>query len=196
MNYGEEITYWYLRLNGFFPLTNFVIHRVDDNAHPSDVDILAIRPEHVYEEIGGKPEDWDNSLLEVMDFRETIGLICEVKTGRFERAKLFKSNHVKYAMGRLGLVPENEIDEVSKRLKEGYFVKLNHNASIYKLLICDKELDTRLFLSMRLIDLEGFIEDRIRKYPEHKYADRMYFCSELFQHMIHRINEERKARGN
>jgi hypothetical protein len=27
MNSSEELAYWYLRLNGFFPLTNFVIHR-------------------------------------------------------------------------------------------------------------------------------------------------------------------------
>jgi hypothetical protein len=26
MNYGETLTYWYLRLNGFFLLRNFVLH--------------------------------------------------------------------------------------------------------------------------------------------------------------------------
>lgn len=26
MNYGEDAVYWYLRLNGFFSVTNFVLH--------------------------------------------------------------------------------------------------------------------------------------------------------------------------
>lgn len=26
-NYGEAWAYWYLRLNGFFPLDNFVVHK-------------------------------------------------------------------------------------------------------------------------------------------------------------------------
>ncbi len=26
MNYAETLAYWYLRLNGFFPLKNFVLH--------------------------------------------------------------------------------------------------------------------------------------------------------------------------
>ena len=29
MNFGESLAYWYFRLNGFIPLTNFVLHRPD-----------------------------------------------------------------------------------------------------------------------------------------------------------------------
>ena len=38
--------------------------------------------------------------------------------------------------------------------------------------------------------VENFIKDRVRKYPKEKYADRMYFGSELFQHTIHMIHRE------
>lgn len=31
MNYGETLAYWYLRLNGFFLLNNFVVHRTPGN---------------------------------------------------------------------------------------------------------------------------------------------------------------------
>jgi hypothetical protein len=72
MNYGETLAYWYLWLNGFFPLKNFVLHsshRTKD-AYPSarfnnidpennymqavDSDLIAIRFPFVYEEVGGQ----------------------------------------------------------------------------------------------------------------------------------------------
>jgi len=44
MNFGETLTYWYLRLNGFFPLANFVVHRGEQGNRPGgDVDFVAIR---------------------------------------------------------------------------------------------------------------------------------------------------------
>lgn len=57
MNWSEELTSWYLRLNGFFPLTNFVVHRQQNVLYRSDIDVLAVRPPHVFEEIGGQEYD-------------------------------------------------------------------------------------------------------------------------------------------
>jgi hypothetical protein len=31
MNYGETLAYWYLRLNGFFLLQNFVLHPIAES---------------------------------------------------------------------------------------------------------------------------------------------------------------------
>jgi len=100
MNYGEELAYWYFRLNGFFPLTNFVLHAGEEVLYTSDCDVLAIRHPHVYEEVGGQPLDWDSVLLERLDFERTIGIVCEVKTGRFNT--VFNSSNVSYAIKRLG----------------------------------------------------------------------------------------------
>lgn len=44
-NYGERLVYWYLRLQGFCPVENFVLHRrtIDDkDIHSADADLLAI----------------------------------------------------------------------------------------------------------------------------------------------------------
>lgn len=90
MNYGEEIAYWYLRLNGFFPITNFVIHRSQDIEHRSDIDVLAVRLPYVYEEVGGNPDDWDVSLINQLDFNHGLGVICEVKTGEHSVSDLFR----------------------------------------------------------------------------------------------------------
>lgn len=81
MNYGEEHAYWYLRLNGFFPLQNFVVHRHGGNELRSDVDVLAVRPPLVYEEIGGQQGDWDQFLAAHVPLDCVLGVVCEVKTG-------------------------------------------------------------------------------------------------------------------
>ncbi len=51
MNYGETLTYWYLRLNGFFLLRNFVLHPSYEsegtNNQAADSDLLAVRFPHV-----------------------------------------------------------------------------------------------------------------------------------------------------
>ncbi len=61
MNYAETLAYWYLRLNGFFPLNRFVLHPPGGGprAHAADHDLLAVRPPGVYEDVGGQPNDWD-----------------------------------------------------------------------------------------------------------------------------------------
>jgi hypothetical protein len=52
-NFAEEICYWYFRLNGFFLLENYVLHRSDTNSsHYADIDLLGIRTKNVKEEVG------------------------------------------------------------------------------------------------------------------------------------------------
>jgi hypothetical protein len=63
VNFGEELTYWYIRLNGFFPLSDFVLHRGEGIRSPADCDFLAIRFRGVYEEVGGQASDWDSCTL-------------------------------------------------------------------------------------------------------------------------------------
>lgn len=76
-NYGEELAYWYLRLNGFFTINNFVLHH-NREGRTSDADILAVRFPYVYEEVGGRDEDWDDQLVGRFNKDKIVGLICEV----------------------------------------------------------------------------------------------------------------------
>src|ERR1700722_20447592 len=85
MNYAETMTYWYLRLNGFFPLTRFVLHDYrEDRRFSADCDLLGIRPPYVHEDIGGQTDDWDRALFQVVGLEEadTAAVIVEAKGGR------------------------------------------------------------------------------------------------------------------
>ena len=119
MNYGEEIAYWYLRLNGFFPITNLVIHRSSRIDHSSDCDVLAIRMPFVYEEIGGQSDDWDKFLAQEIGFEHIIGVICEVKTGAYELKNIFCPEYVNYCVNRLGLTRREAIEEIAEQFRSG-----------------------------------------------------------------------------
>src|SRR4051794_19776677 len=98
MNYGETNTYWYLRLNGFFLINNFVVHRAEGVDYSSDIDILGLRLPYVFEEVGGQDNDWDNSLLQEINPEVATGVICEVKTGAFTEDGLFRLKYLTYCL--------------------------------------------------------------------------------------------------
>jgi len=195
MNYGEEIAYWYLRLNGFFPITDFVIHRSSEVEHTSDCDLLAIRLPHVYEEIGGNPDDWDKELADQLGFDHIVGVICEVKTGAYKLDDIVRPEYVKYSVGRLGFMQRELIAGFSEKLNGNACLETEEGHRICKLLIANDQKDSRAFFFRSLNSTEDFISGRVRKYPNEKYADRMYFGSDLFQHTIHRIHREREQRN-
>ncbi len=116
MNFGETIGNWYLRLNGFFPLTNFVLHRsATSNSQNADTDILAIRHPYVQEDVGGNQKDWDGERFSRWELNleaECICLIVEVKTGGFNPGVLetaFSRERLSYALRRFGVLQSNSL---------------------------------------------------------------------------------------
>lgn len=196
MNYGEELAYWYLRLNGFFPISNFVVHRSARVKYTSDVDVLAVRPPHVYEEIGGQADDWDTYLSDNLRFGCHIGLLCEVKTGAYEEAKLFRPEYLRYTIPRLGLVAPADVDGVVETLRDSISVEVGDGAMITKLFVSATERHTGPYLNRTLEQIENFLAERVRRYPIEKYADRMFFPSTTFQLIIgqvHRAIQQRQV---
>jgi hypothetical protein len=181
MNYGENLVYWYLRLNGFFPLTNFVIHASHGVEYSSDCDVLAVRPPLVFEEIGGQTDDWDGWFLEHIASGKTLGVICEVKTGYYEKTKIFRKEYVRYAAKRLGFT--NDEQDINRIAKDGAFAEIGERYRVIKLFVSNDERKGN-FIHLRLNAIIQFLLDRINKYPEEKYRDRMFFHSILFQGLI------------
>lgn len=171
MNYGEEWAYWYLRLNGFFPISNFVIHSSSQIKYSSDWDVLAVRLPHVYEEIGGGQDDWDCQLRKLLDFRLTLGVICQVKTGKIEQ--IFREEYVNYAVDRLGFAENLSTisSTVKDCLREHACCSCGEQYQISKLLIANRQpRDNDKFLFISLEHTREFIKQRIKKYPEHKHG--------------------------
>lgn len=193
MNYGETNAYWYLRLNGFFLINNFVIHRTDEIVHSSDIDILGIRLPYVFEEVGGQPNDWDESLLQTLNPNLMTGVICEVKTGDFDKKSLFRKEYLKYCLDRFGFMPQ---------LSEAYLEQVfnnqitlvefgGHQFQILKLFVSNYESNREDFIQLRIKHIRQFIEYRIQKYRDKKWQDRVLFQSDFLGEHIDRIfNEE------
>jgi hypothetical protein len=197
MNYGESLAYWYFRLNGFLPMTNFVLHEPDQNkGYNSDSDLLAVRFPYVFEEIGGKPEDWDNERFDrwsLEHFRSTILVIAEVKSGVYKKSainKSFSEDRLRYALQRFGVLAPEHIDDAVRELLSTpvitrdrlKIVKVLVNVSHHRpsagdegglVLVPCYELDLR--------DALYFIDQRMKKYAGPKGAARMFFPGDLIQ---------------
>jgi len=195
MNYGEELAYWYLRLNGFFPISNFVVHKSTLVKHTSDCDLVGIRPPHVYEEIGGKADDWDPYLIDLLDYERTIGITCEVKTGAYDPGAIFRADNLRYAIGRLGFVPQPKIEATTERLMNSSRINVKGKFQICKLLVANQEKHSGTYLFRELNSIRSFLKSRVEKYPIEKFRDRMFFGSVLFQEMIDVVALHSEQRG-
>ena len=185
-NYGEELGYWYLRLNGFFPITNFVLHslRKDNCEKPynADVDLLAIRPPDACEEIEGYRLKWDPTIVPKGEQSNYIFVYCEVKTGNYEVEKLFPDERIEYVKKRCGL---------ASAYRKSFCVTNNENNDIKKVLIANKKEkgvpNDIVFIFLK--DVISYIRGRFKEYDEYKYPSRMFFKSSLIQLLIHEEKE-------
>lgn len=181
LNYGEELVYWYLRLNGFFLIDDFVLHK-NQQSRTSDADLLAVRFPYVFEEVGGQLEDWDSKLFEQINNNKIIGLICEVKTGDYDEDNLFKEQNIHKAVGRFGFFKDyysasRELVKQGKYETDVYQVK--------KLLVSrDEDVISEEYIHLSLFQVRKFIYNRLKKYQDRKFGDRMFFPSSLMQYMI------------
>lgn len=192
MNWSEWISYWYLRLNGFFPLPHFVVHRVEAGERSTEIDLLAIRPPHVYEEIGGQNDDWDDMLLSEVDIGRFIGVICEVKRGDDYRPEtVFRPREIKYALNRFGIISREKAEEVAAVLSDHPRADASESLQVRKLLIGDRL--KRKVSPCDFVPLEhtrNFFERRVKKYrAEKREAWTLFQCS-CWEEVLYKIEKE------
>lgn len=194
MNFAESLAYWYLRFNGFFPIVDFVLHRSDGDERPytADCDLLAVRFPHVFEEIGGRENDWDTRRFNdwgITLSTDTVGLMVEVKSGSLNHEDLtnksFAPERWRRAVQRFGIYPNQEAIQLAAATFQKPLCRSGDPPiAVAKLLIADQvpaEGEDR-WLSMRLSDAEVFVVQRMRCY-ERKLLDRMFFPDALAQYL-------------
>jgi len=201
MNFGESLVYWYLRLNGFIPMVNYVLHEPDiRTGQNADTDILAVRFPHVYEDVGGHSKDWDKERFDKWDlgFREKIVcVVCEVKTGKYKKSTVnqaFGKKRMEYVISRLGVIPHRNVPEVVAKLLETPIRKLTQEGLVLAKLLIDvpelrpteneeQKLELTPCLRMSLKEACDFIQNRMTNYKEQKIVSRMFFPGDLIQYL-------------
>ncbi|MDK2814619.1 MAG: hypothetical protein PWP18_532 [Thermoanaerobacter sp.] len=198
-NFAEELTYWYFRLNGFFLLTNYVLHDVGQGQQrgTADADLLVIRFPYVYEEIGGQSKDWDKEKFSTWGFdieKDNLALIIEVKSGKElkkdEIEKSFSLKRIETALCRFGIFPHEDVPRIHENLLEQKYVK-ESSWIIAKILVTERKIEGN-WLNLSLDEIDKFIHKRIKSYLHDKYADRMYFPSILIQYIAWKDKKRKK----
>jgi hypothetical protein len=197
MNYGETLAHWYLRLNGFFPLRDFVLHRGEDSSHTRDCDLLALRFPHVFEEVGGQASDWDRARFEGwgLNLERPLVLVVQVKTGRegtddgaFNRPFLLQ------ALRRTGLWT-SQAAEICATALEGAATHETEEAQVAKLLVASQPcVQGNRYRVLALSQALAFIQARFQTYREVKQADRLFFPDDLIQFLASSEAESLGAR--
>ncbi len=197
-NYGEELVYWYFRLNGFIPMTNFVLHG-DDVLKGSDCDLIAVRYPHVYERIGGQDNDWDEGLLEAIghDGQKTLITFVQGKTGQAdgdqveEIAKYF-TNHLDYLVKRMGLWPVEEASGIAGEFDRVDVLPMEKHALSKMVVLRTPRSRQRRppWIDWPFQRVIHFIHDRMQKYAPDKFEDRMHFPDSIIQFIVDQAHTE------
>jgi len=197
-NFAEELTYWYLRFNGFFLLSNFVLHCLghENQRDTADFDLLAIRFPYVYERVGGQTQDWDKERFSSWGLNideNSLAFMVEVKSGkRASKNKVkraFTSERLEKALYRFGIFTQEEVLRVAKELESQEYIEKS-SWVIAKLAVTEKEVRGP-WLNLTLNEVDKFIRKRIEYYPKDKYLDRTYFPNILIQYLSWKNMQER-----
>lgn len=208
-NYAEQLVYWYLRLNGFFLISNFVYHKIQeddkDKAYNADADLLTIRPPYYLEEIPYSHKDENGNFnyeripLEsdpwLNEFnKKWLGAIIEVKGGENTRAedvqKAFSLGRLQVSLNRLGLIPS--IEEASQGLLEKSRFDYGEG-SILKIVFSQVPFEGP-WVNISIDHVNEIIINRMTAPPNYvaKVVSRYFFPSELIQYMIWSANRHKR----
>ena len=204
-NFGEELAYWYFRMNGFFLVRNFIHHSIghDDGA---DSDLLGLRLKSVGEIMWDPGErcfqelTWDRAQPEfkkflqegTKDWKENIAIIVEVKSGigKASTENAFEKTRLHAALTRLGLhANEANINELAakKEMKLGDW-------QILKFLACRKSNEDSMagnYYTIPFDHMIHFISKRFDDYPK-KRSNWNHFPSDLMQYIAFNHIEKQK----
>jgi hypothetical protein len=184
-NFAERIAYWYLRLNGFFMVENFV-HHENEERHGADADILAMRLPGARERIDDREvtcDNWEQRFGFELE-RHPIAVIVQVKGGGGDVSAAFRPDRLRDAARRFGGFDDAQVEEIA--MSEQQSLLVNH-WRVTKLVIGTAAYRTAHFIS--LSDAWRFVRDRFREFHDRKRGDWDHFPDALVQFLAWRISE-------
>ncbi len=152
---GETLAKWYLRLNGYFTVDNFIVHAADDQGkiknsnigNYTETDLLGARHKYSKEVAGPVFVANDQSLRDLRDSQIDF-IIVEVKTGGGKKQKrpndIWRQKNLKvieYILRFAGFFESEElISKVAMELAEkGEYCSDNCKFSVRLILISEKK---------------------------------------------------------
>lgn len=119
---AEELAYWYFRLNGFFSITNFVVHPNLGHNQITDVDIYGVRFPY-RAELLDKPMEDDSIFTKHSDKPYIILAEVKTKTCKINNSWLKKDNKsLEFIISALGTHKKVNIENIAINLYEyGYY---------------------------------------------------------------------------
>ncbi len=118
MNKLEQIGCWYLRLNGFLTIPNFVVHPDSGSEQRTDIDTIAVRFPHRKENFERPMED-DRDLIG--DDNRIRLLLVETKKGQIKFNKTWtdpNKKNIQKVLRATGLFPKCEVEKIAGHIYE------------------------------------------------------------------------------
>lgn len=164
----EDIAYWYLRLNGFLILRNFLVHGDRRGETRTDIDVLGVRFRYRREHLDQpmKDDDW------IARANRTVVVFCEAKKGADDFNPAWTSRDkmtMESFLALVGVIPRDHWPRVANELYEAGRSDVNQEVLITALLMHHdpKRLVSTRLKSAQQIQLEHalrFIHRRFKKY--------------------------------
>lgn len=177
-NFAERIAYWYLRLNGFLLLENFVHHSGPDRSHAADADLLGVRFPYASELLDGNVVVLDDWTRFDVNPREPVVVIVQVKGGDGDAARAFSRDRLLDGLRRIGIWSEEEAGSLADALA-GLPSAARGPWRVLKLVIGPNAASNAEHVS--LIDAHRFVRARIRHHLDWKRRDWVHFHDPLIQ---------------
>lgn len=159
---------WFLRLNGFFTILNFVVHPVEQaegTVQRTDADVLGVRFLHRQEIVGGKPLI-DHPAFQ--DLSRPVFVIAEVKAGPCHLNGPWtrtENENVRNVLRSLGCVVPESLKVVSDSLYEnGRFESTELEARLVCFGVRSSTDLLKGALQFTWGEVFGFVHDRYRTF--------------------------------
>lgn len=128
---SEQLAYWYLRLNGFLTITNFVVHPDTGRDQRTDVDVLGVRFPYRAENLISPMEDEDRF---TGIRKKNFVVIAEVKRGRCSLNGPWTNpdeQNMLRVLCAIGIFPKNEALLAAQSIyKEGCYQSRHYYVSL------------------------------------------------------------------